>query len=78
MTNVLLNVVEFDPDLIPFCTECWGRVYRAPQTGLWWHFHGPDFYGPCDWGRPYPKPDAAEIDSPKTRTRGGRRRKESA
>ncbi|UVF60405.1 hypothetical protein SEA_MEYRAN_53 [Gordonia phage Meyran] len=49
-------VVELRPDdVIPFCTECGARVYRREATGLWWHLHGPDFFGPCDWGRPYPR-----------------------
>ncbi|WP_270483390.1 hypothetical protein [Gordonia jacobaea] len=42
------------PEIIPFCTECGGRVYQRMTTGLWWHYHARDFYGSCDWGRPFP------------------------
>lgn len=52
-------------EVIPFCTECGARVYQRETTGLWWH-HGADFFGPCDWGRPFPKPTPI-------RQRGGRR-----
>lgn len=55
-----------EAEVVPFCTECGGRVYQRATTGLWWHYHGPDFFGPCDWGRPYPK--TSQI-----RKRGGRR-----